>query len=461
MLSELEIKALLDEYESRIRAERERLDRIRCYINGDHDRPYRPVNSESDVQYNILARRATTNLLPMIKNASSQQLQVDGISTGDSEQEIAAWAIWQANGFDRRNSQLIDSALTYGSSYAYAIRDKKKDIVMRGKSARHMYALYDDPVADEFPEYAFIISEAGEIKEVWDDSDIHEITESTHVDDYGNDFRVVTIVDSYPHGAVVCPVVRYAPTMDLDGNCFGEIEPVFVVQDRVNQVSFDLLLVQHYGAFKLRGFSGVSAAIDTKTGKPTKLKLTPDTVPMLQDPDAKAWQLDGTDLAGYIAAFELAVHHLAVASQTPAHYMLGDMANLSADAIAAAEITLTRKVLTYKLTLGESVEQLLRLASTIAGQVFPDDAEVLWTDRESRSLSQVADALNKYLALGVPVEALWAMMPNVTSTMVKEWKKMRLEEDPLQAMVTGFADKTVTNNAPTETLPNPQSQPGQ
>lgn len=425
MLDEIEIKALLDEHENAMRGERVRLDRIKDYMEGKHKKPYRPSSDHTDVQYNILAERSTINMMPMIRNAPASQLQVSGVSAGQDDADVKAWDLWQSNGFDNRSVQIFTSAITYGYAFGYAFRNPNGTVVMRGKSARHMYAVYEDPVSDEYPEYAFFINEAGDVTEVWDNTHWHRIVKVEFVDSVGTSHTILQIDEMGPHGAPnYCPVVQFAPDKDLDGNAIGIIEPAIDAQDRLNQGSFDLLLAQHYTAFRIRGFSGVTQALDKKTGKPVPLKLDPSRVPMLPNADSKAWQLDGTDLSGFIRALEGATHDLMVVSQTPIHFALGNIANLAADALTEAKIPLTSRVKAFKQTLGESVELLLRTTSDISGFDFPEDAEIVWADLEPRSLSLVADAISKLIAAGVPQEALWAMIPGITKTMIQQWRNM-------------------------------------
>jgi hypothetical protein len=88
-------------------------------------------------------------------------------------------------------------------------------------------------------------------------------------------------------------------------------------------------------------------------------------------------------LDGFISAHENDVTSLAALSQTPAHEMLGKMANLSAEALAAAEASLTRKVVERRHTLGEAHEQALRLSAHIMGETEAARdyaAEVRWAD---------------------------------------------------------------------------------
>lgn len=440
------LRQLIDQHSGAIREELDRLDRIRDYVNGDHEKPYIPRDATD--RFKTLADRSVTNLLPMVRNAPLHQLHVDGVWTGSrTGDQVPAWEIWQKNRFDLVSTQIMSAALTDNYSYGIAIPGQTKASgqvvpVMRGKAARRMYALWEDPVSDLWPKYAFDLDSKGEIVGIWDNEARYPVTILPPVSNSDGTTSYPDPILGRPelHGAGVTPVVRYVPNMDLDGNCFGEIEPNIRIQNRVNQVSFDLLRVQHYGAFQRSGFSGVKVAKD-RHGNPIPVTMDPGSINVLEDPDAKPWQLSGDPLDGYIMAFETAVHHLAVASQTPAHYLLGKLANLSADAIAAAETTLTRKVFAYKMTLGEGFEQHLRLASSYAGLDFPEDAEIQWADRESRSLSQVADAINKLVGVGVPQQALWAMIPGVTQTQLDDWARMAEEQkvDILDGLATKLA----------------------
>lgn len=455
------LKKLVDEHAGDIAVELQRLHRIRRYVEGCHDKPYTPRNATQ--QYKRLVDRSVTNLLPMVRNAPLHQLHVDGVwADNETGADVAAWQAWQDNNMDQIHVQVISAALTDNYSYVVvtpAVRKGKKSAKFRPFSAKRMYALWEDPVSDPFPQYAFELDKHGDIIGIWDAEARYPVT--THEPKMGASGEMFTPPPTLgapeKHGAGVCPVIRFTPNMNLDGDCVGEIEPNIPVQDRVNQVSFDLLMVQHYGAFQIRGFSGFKVAKDSN-GRPKPVTMDPAVTPVLEDPDSKAWALPGSPLEGYIAALEEAIYELAVSSQTPAHYVLGKLANLSADAIAAAETTLTRKVIGYKHTLGESFEQMLRLASKYMGVDFPETAEIQWADRESRSLAQVADAINKLVGVGVPQEALWSMIPNTSKTQIEDWKRLAAEQQQAQKdSLDAMAEKLVSGNQPpTEAPPNAQ-----
>jgi hypothetical protein len=435
-LTNSKLKALLKKSEGDRAKEADRLEKIRSYVLGDHPGPYRPKTANAE--YNLLIERSITNLLPMVRNASAQQLFIEGYRTSpkaggvpSTAANATGWTYWQANQFDSRQSQIFTSSLTYGYAWGTALPGTRGP-VMRGVSARKMFCLWEDPVDDEFPQYALSTKPGtGEVTAVLDSQFRYKVGRTSG--DFGPQ-----IVGQERHGVGVCPVVRYAPDIDLDGRCTGEIEPLYAVQDRINQTSFDLLIAQTYGSFKIRGISGLAAPVDPSTGQPVPITFDVRRFLFAEDADVKPWQLDGTPLDGYIAAFDLAVHHLAVKSQTPPHYLLGKMANLSADALAAAETTLTRKVAGYKHTLGEAAEQHIRLASAVAKDPPTEQdvhAQVVWADMESRSLSQVADALGKMKdSLEIPAVGLWTKLPGVTQADIDQWKALRAAEDPIQAM---------------------------
>jgi hypothetical protein len=136
----------------------------------------------------------------------------------------------------------------------------------------------------------------------------------------------------------------------------------------------------------------------------------------------KVGEFDQTDLDGYIKSREASIRHAATLSQTPVHELIGELVNLSAEALAAAEQGHERKVDERKTLFGESHEQTLRLAGTLAGITIPDDAEVVWRDTSARSFAATVDGLGKLVTmLGVPEQMLWERIPGVTRQDVERW----------------------------------------
>ncbi|MGW1837074.1 phage portal protein [Streptomyces sp. NPDC002067] len=444
---------------ARLRAERERLDRIDRYMCGDHDGPYIPRSATEE--YKLLAKRAISNWLPLLVKTPSQAMAVDGYrrstdgadGPGLSDEVPAEWRVWQDQRLDSRQTPVHRAALTYGQSFVTVLPDPADPArpVVRGVSPRLLYASYDDPAADALPLWALQVETMpdgeGVEARVWlyDATYVHDLV----VGGKGGP----RLLASRPHGFTVCPVVRFAPDIDLEGRVTGVVEPMIPIQDRVNQTLFDLLVSQTFGSFKVRTISGMAPDFrrDPETGevlydgdgRPQVVPIRADASRFLVAPDAdtKFSQLDETPLSGFLDAIELATKHLAALSQLPPMYLgVGSLTNLSAEAMAAAEMALSRAVDEYQHALGESWEQVLALCATVVG-VEPDPrAEVLWKDAESRSLAQTVDALGKAVQmLQVPPRAMWSRIPGVTARDVEEWAQIQEADDPGLRMADAMA----------------------
>jgi hypothetical protein len=71
----------------------------------------------------------------------------------------------------------------------------------------------------------------------------------------------------------------------------------------------------------------------------------------------------------------------------------------------------------------------MRLAFRIKGAEAPPDLETVWRDPESRTMAERVDGATKLSSIGVPREALWLMLPDVTPQTVEQWRAMSEEEE--------------------------------
>lgn len=416
-----------------------RLDRIDRNVRGHQAGPYMPRSATRE--YRLLAQRAISNFLPMVVAAPAQALAVEGYHRSGSSRDAPEWTGgWQANGLDARQGAVHRAAITYGHAFTVTLPDTAdaRRPVVRGVSPRRMWAAFEDPAADEWPLYALELKSARGKGPGW-------FYDGTHVYDVVVDEDEVVFRGGRPHRLPVCPVRRFAAQVDLEGRTTGVVEPLIPLQDRINQTVFDLLIAQTYGSFKVRWVSGMAPPLkrDPDTGEPLldgdgnpipkPVQVDSSRFVMAPDADTKFGSLDETPLSGFIESVGMSLRHLAVVSQVPPHYLLGDMVNLSAEALAAAETTLMRMVEEFKRSFGESWESELRLCAYIAGDEagWTDTAsQVQWRDAESRSLSQTVDALGKAVQmLGVPRQATWPRIPGFTDTDRSNWSDLAAAED--------------------------------
>jgi len=415
-------------------AERGRLDEIRDYLRDDLDRPLTGLPSSAPREVHQLARISRVNFLKFIVNSRVQSMYVDGFRAPRASDDAPAWQAWQANRMDARQIGVHRAALAYGCSYVVVLPGEPVP-VMRGVSPRHLTAVYGDD--DDWPVYA--LHQRKSDWRLYDDQAVYTLVED------GDGFRVVDVAE---HGAVmdgrpVCPVVRYRDTDDLDDPVTGIVWPQRALQDQINVTTFGLMVAQHYGAFRVRYVLGWLAETEDQ-----KLKASASELWTFDDPDVKVGEFAETNLSGYIESREATLRHLATVSQTPAHELLGQLVNLSAEALAAAEASHRRAVSENQTVIGESHEQALNLASMYMG-IEPDPAaSVRWRDTESRSLSQVADALGKLASqLGVPAVELWSRIPGVTDDELERWRAAAAEGDAL-ANLTAMLERQAAGPVP-------------
>lgn len=424
-------------------AESDRLNRIDRWYRWDHDKPHAPAQATRE--YQQLTKRAQTPWLRLVVTAVAQVMYVDGYRRSDSKSDAAAWQFWQANGLDSRQIAVHKAALAYGLSYETVLpgeTDAGMPIpVIRGVSPRRMITFYEDPVEDDWPMFAFRAEPArvdggkGYSIRVYDDNNVYYLQSGPELDK-------LTYIEFREHRAGVCPVVRFANDLDLEGRADGEVEPFIPLAARIDQDTFDRLVVQRFASWVVRTIAGMAKPEAQAEADAEKLRLKVEDILVAEDPDTKFGSLPASDLAGFIAAKEADIRELAAVSQTPQTQMLGQIANLSAEALAAAEASLDRKVEERKHSFGESHEKTLRLGAAIMGDTegaSDMSAQVRWRDMKPQSLSQAADALGKLATqLQIPVEGLWERVPDVTQQDVERWKILAAEGGTLEKLLAAL-----------------------
>jgi len=443
------VKLVKDELYPGWESDRDRLRRIDWWYRWEQEDVPIPRMATSELKR--LAQLSRVPWLSLVVTSCAQAMYVDGFRSEldrddtratQEQQSSPPWRTWLANGMDRRQIALHRAALAYGWSFGKVLPGEdpvtgRSMSVIRGVSPRKMFALWDDVSEDDWPQYTMQIIETVKsgamLVRVLDDTAEHELridTGGTDIDYLGQ--RGV-------HDAGVCPVVRFANMLDLEGRSPGEVEPHIPLAARINKTSYDRLLTQHFASWRVRYVTGMAEPDTEEDQIRTKLKLRQDDLLIAEDPDTKFGTLEASDLSGFIASHRNDVETLAAVSQTPTHELTGQMANLSAEALAAARASLNQKVTERQKSFGASHAQMLRLAVALEGdEQYSTDptGRVTWQDMEIRSMSQAADALGKMAEmLHVPVTALWALIPGVEKTDVAEWIKLAEEGDPVTKMV--------------------------
>ena len=424
--------------------EQEQLNLIDCWARWRHEPIQLPRKATTELR--LLAELSRVPWLSLVVTVCVQAMYVDGYRSRLDPEDTSAdrpvsapWKAWMANGMDRHQIAIHRATLQYGYSFETVLPgvdplSQAPMAVMRGVSPRKMYAAWDDPAADDWPRYALHIVDCEGDKytvRLFDDVAVHDLTiETTGTKVTYTGFKV--------HNAGVCPVVRFANQLDLEGRATGEVEPFIPLAARINKTSYDRMLTQHFSSWKVRTVAGMAEPDDEEAANRKKLHLRQDDLLVADDPDTKFGTLDETPLEGFIAAHRHDVETLAAVSQTPTHELTGQMANLSAEALAAARASLNQKVTERQKSIGASHTQGMRLAASLNGDTeYASDptGRVTWQDMEIRSISSAVDALGKAATmLLIPPSELWSRIPGIEKSDVEEWKRVAEQGDPVTRM---------------------------
>lgn len=435
--------------------------------DGFEGQPFTP--HEVTEEYTDLSSRTPTPWAGLVVKSLAQTLYVEGVRRSNSPDNMAVWDVWQRNGWDAKQISLHRSVIGHGLAFAWVMPGidpltGDKMAKMNAASAKRMAAFFaqDD---DEWPEFAIIADpvinalgvHTGWTVQLLDETAVHYLSCESNGDEQDD----WTYISHEPHGFRVCPVVQYSNSLDLDGKTTGEIEPVIPLLRRIDQTTFDRLIVQRFGAWKVRYIAGLAKPSDKSEQVATALRLKIEDLLISDNPETKFGTLDATDLKGFIESGDTDLRMLSAVTQTPPHHLLGLSSNLQAESLAAAQDGLMRKSMDFRMLNGENHEKLFRLIAIAIGnseEARAYDMQCRWMDTESRSLVQSANALGiMATALKIPVEMLWERLPGWSDQDSERAKKL-IESGAVEQLLAEIQ----ANLAPAdEDVPNPQGANGE
>jgi len=238
------------------------------------------------------------------------------------------------------------------------------------------------------------------------------------------------------------PFVAGAHMSDVLGR--SELESAFDIIDRIMSLQMDLLLVSRVMGFPVRWATGVETPVDGE-GRPMQTFTTQIERFLTTDsPEARFGQLPAADLRQIAATIQDIVVELAAVTETPSSVLQSaNLANpASAEALRAQEIPLVHRVKRHQREFAVPWIQVARL---LTGNEEP--MEVMWADAEVHSEAALTDALVKQVAgLGVPREAAWEQLPDVTPTTVARWRSMAASQAVEDRIAASF-DASLAANA--------------
>lgn len=450
--------------------------------NNDYYRGKQPLKFASDdfaKFHGDRYREFSDNWVQVVSDSPVERLDVTGFqASGEQKADKDLWQVWQVNGLDG-DSQLgflgaVNSArsfvLVWGDpddeetpvvtfedaaqcivAYVPGSRVKRRAGLKRWQDGNMDFATlylpgelwkFERPLSrqDKSPQMAdvdeamrlWLPPGAEERRRTWEPRDEEELGEP----------------NPQPNPMGLVPLVELPNKPMLVDDPISDVTGVVAMQDAINLIWAQLFTASDYASFPQRVILGaerpmipkLNAAGEIVGKQPVDLaKFAVDRVAWITGKDAKIAEWQAANLAAYTAIIEVAVGHLAAQTRTPQHYLIGKMANLSGDALLAAETGLVKRVDEKKLWFGQALREVARLILLARGEDAKAKAmragSVLWADSESRSYAQLADALVKLKDIGFPFEWL-ALRYGLTPTEVADVVAMREREaemDPVAA----------------------------
>lgn len=456
-------------------------DRRENYYRGDQDLPFAPegVNQE----YLELREMATANWLKLAMDTPIQRLRAEGFRTGrDEDADKTAWdQVWQPNKLDARQRIVYSQMMVHGrglmSVWRNANNAASPKIAIESDRRVHLEPDPENPFETKWAVKLFSVEEPNttplvfpegvaptkviNVAVVYDETEWIRFEQPT----MGAEATAALSVGSWEkvkdgnHGLGRVPFVAFDNNQDADGKPHSAIEPLMAAQDAITTIRFNTLLAMQFSAFRQRVFTGFDPVVrDDKgnvvwrkdangdlvlddNGQPIPVTTSPgrvgvDRALVFPGELTKVFDLQESNLKNYIEVLgEFLTQFFAVA-QIPPQYLLSRMANLSGDALAGAESTLSSLVVDLQTSVGESLESVMRLANVARGDDEQDVASyVIWAEAEARSFGATIDAITKLISVGLPTQAGLEMVPGATQQKVKRWMDLRGTEASQESAV--------------------------
>jgi hypothetical protein len=270
---------------------------------------------------------------------------------------------------------------------------------------------------------------------------------------YGWDPRQGDNDDTWPipNPMGVVPMVELRNQTLLDDDPISDIAGVMAMQDAVNVIWAYLLNALDFASLPQRVVMGADIPrvpiLDSngqKVGdRPIELDTLINERILWLTGDASIGSWPAADLSAYSNVIERAIEHIAAQTRTPPHYLIGKVANLSAEALTAAETGLVSKTGERIVYVNSAIREIHSLMASAMGD---DDkaracrrGTVMWADTQFRALGQKVDALMKLKSMGFPLRWIaeqYGLEPPEVERVMRMAEEMA-QMDPVNQMLNG------------------------
>jgi len=365
-------------------------------------------------------------------DAVEERLDVKGFRVPDQPTADAdLWRVWQANRMDEQFGLAQLDFLVYGRTYVAvgANADDSGTPVLTVESPRHM-------ITERSPlgRVTAALRKYGEVNGVATRATLYLPNETIFLDGNGSQWDEI---ERDVHGLGVVPVVpifnRRRTTIPSHRTLQGvsEMEDVISVTDSAARSLTNAQVAQETHAVPARGVLGATKGdfVDQDGNPLPQWEAYFGSVWALENPDAKTFQFDSSDMQNFERMVELYARQASALAGAPASYfgLAADDA-ASADAIRSRETRLVRRAERKQIGLGNGAEDVMRISERIRTGSWSKKLvglETLWYDAATPTVAQRADAVVKMYTATDP-----SGLPLLPAEMAYEdlgWSPARIE----------------------------------
>jgi hypothetical protein len=458
------LEQLRDELDAALEERRPRISLWKRYYDGDHRLQF--ATSKFRETFGELFGEFATNWCGKVVDVAVGRLRTQGFRFGHDEADDEAWAIWQANDMVQRSRIAYTEAIKCETAYLHVGPPRRPggQPVMTVESPFQVICKHDP--ADRRIVLAalkkYLDTNGDTVAVLWTDDFITEWRQdglTGRVESLGVLLPTSTTsawrqVYSVPNPVGMVPIVPMENNPDLIEGGRSDLKPAVALNDAANKFFTDMIIASEFTSFPQRILTGVDLEAEKNDDGTMKteaeLLASVRRIWAFEDPAAKVFQLNAGDLSSFVEGIDLAVQHLASQTDTPPHMLLAKLANVSGDALVAAETGLNARCRGKHTDFGDPETRALRIAFKWRAITRPgwvgsgddlarsemDDAEVIWADPESKDPVSLAQSLTMKQAIGVPQPTLWeeaGYSPKQITRMLKQ----REEQAKLMAQAAG------------------------
>lgn len=427
------------------------------WFEGRHPIPTPPpntaaaVDAEARAAFDAMSRLAVTNLLPPIVTAPARKLDPQGfqLSQDPSKTDGDAWTIWLRNDMDSEGGVLADDTLRTGQSIV---------LVWPGADGKAVITVED-------PAQCLVSYAAGSRKvrrsaiKRWTDEDGYTCV-TVYTPQFLYKWRATTkqvtglhlpsASESWakrevpgepwplpnPFGEVT--MAEVAIGRGSKSRTFGGGVPYFTgqlnEQRKINQTVMNLLVTMEYQAFRQRWVTGWDFPL-LEDGTPDRTAIAKASAARVMafssdDPQAaeqiRVGEFSQADFTPFGKMMELWIKFMASTSSTPPYaFLLGDMVNVAADALARIDGEHIASVEFLARMIGRGESEIMRLCFLVEGNPKANDPVIstVWGEFENRTGAEQAEMASTLNDVGAPKEAVFGSFKGVSAFQASQWAR--------------------------------------